>query len=1017
MIIYATKSIFNSINNTDIINQQLVDQQSSKTEDFLRDKLSSWWLSNISSTPLPMGFSDDDFEQQLSDILESAKSLLTTTVNGWQDIFQNGFDSTSPDAQISVATNGTSITGSSISQTSSGLLDFTITGSSLTSKSQSYNIKSLNFHYLLPDSKIEARIKILGNIEINNEIINKSSFLISEFNINIGGFIYENFKGKISFVNIKQSSGTYEYLNIAADNLSFYIDNNPNDKAKIALSLSGNFYDLVNKNYSYRAIEPVEKLNSVSIQLGDFTLNLNSLNILSTSTESAVDAAILKAIRASLVKTGIDIGFEVDLGNGLDIALANSKFTVNRNNPDIYSINKATFELNIDSKLGNEAVIFKVKITFDTAFNIITGDLLPCYVTGVELTSEASDIFPDPIKIVIQDIKIDTTKLKNIDASSINTIVEGIKTFNILNSKTVTLSYDGDINLSETGFSNILTFTQIGSSNISITGNRLSNTLVTNGGNDTLRGLGGNDLINGGGGVDTYWLEGKQSDYVFKLTSDVVTVADTGGNGDGTDTLINIEFVYFRADNSTLLLVDLLAKTNNLPASANAALAVKEDEEQKVLTAHFKFTDADKGQTLQKVVITSLPTAGTLKLSGVAVQTNDEIAIASINAGNLTYVTASNGNGLAYATMGFKVHDGIAPSASSYTLTFNATAVNDAPTVANAIADQAATEGSAFSLSVANAFTDVDTGDVLTLSATLPDGKPLPMWLKFTPATGAFAGTPMDADSSKTINVMVKATDKGKAVVSDTFAIVITGVNVAPVAKTITTAASATENLTFTYAIPKGTFTDSDSGDLLTYSASGLPSGLSINTSTGTITGKLNFAGADTPQRVIALTATDRAGLSASTNLTLNVKDVPTITGTAAADTLVGGSGADVITGGAGRDQLTGGVGADQFRFDLKASANNLDTITDFVSGTDKLMFSVKIFKALGTKPGVVTSAQFVQVTGLTSGQDETDRLVFNTANSTLYYDADGSGTAQSGVAISVLSGVNSLSAADLWMY
>jgi hypothetical protein len=125
-------------------------------------------------------------------------------------------------------------------------------------------------------------------------------------------------------------------------------------------------------------------------------------------------------------------------------------------------------------------------------------------------------------------------------------------------------------------------------------------------------------------------------------------------------------------------------------------------------------------------------------------------------------------------------------------LTFNANAFNDAPTLANAIADQAATEGSAFSLSVASAFTDVDTGDVLTLSATLSDGKPLPTWLKFTPATGAFAGTPLDADSSKTINVMVKATDKGKAVASDTFALVITGVNVAPVVKAITAAAAAT---------------------------------------------------------------------------------------------------------------------------------------------------------------------------------------------------------------------------------
>jgi Ca2+-binding RTX toxin-like protein len=536
-------------------------------------------------------------------------------------------------------------------------------------------------------------------------------------------------------------------------------------------------------------------------------------------------------------------------------------------------------------------------------------------------------------------------------------------------------------------------------------------------GDDTLIGGAGNDTIDGGLGIDTIRLSGNRLDYSFTTSSLVVLVTDNDSNGDGTDNLTNIEFVYFIADSTTLRLEDLIVRPNNLPTGANALITVVEDVTSKVQSTSFKFTDGDKGQMLQKVVITSLPTLGTLKLSGVAVQTNDEISIANINAGNLTYVTASNGSGLGYATMGFKVHDGIAPSVSSYTLTFNATAVNDAPTLANAIADQTATEGNAFSLSVANAFTEVDTGDVLTMSATLSDGKTLPTWLKFNPAMGAFTGTPMDADSSKTINVMVKATDKGKAVVFDTFALVITGVNMAPAAKAITAAASATENLAFTYAIPKGTFTDSDSGDLLTYIASGLPSGLSINTSTGNITGKLNFAGADTPQTVITLTATDRAGLSASTNLTLNVKDVPTITGTSAGDTLVGGAGADVITGGAGSDQLTGGAGADQFKFDQAPGTANLDTITDFLSGTDKLMLSVKNFKAIGTKAGAVTSAQFVQGAGLTNGQDAADRLVFNTSNSTLYYDADGSGTSQSGVSIAVLSGVTSLSVSDLWLF
>jgi Ca2+-binding RTX toxin-like protein len=556
-----------------------------------------------------------------------------------------------------------------------------------------------------------------------------------------------------------------------------------------------------------------------------------------------------------------------------------------------------------------------------------------------------------------------------------------------------------------------------GDANDILTGNDVANQLTGGKGNDVIRGFGGNDIANGGDGTDFFWLEGNQSDYVFNLISGVVTVTDAGGNGDGTDTINNIELIYFYADDRLVSISTILANLNNLPTSASAALNIIEDVEAKVPAAIFKFEDADKGQTLQSVVVTRLPTLGTLKLSGSNVQLNDAIPIASIISGNLTYATANNGFGTAYASLAFKVSDGMGNSASNYTLTFNAKAVNDAPTVANAMANQEATEGSAFSLSVANIFTDVDIGDVLTLSATLSDGKPLPSWLKFTPATGAFAGTPMDADSNKTINVTVKATDKAKSVVSDTFDMVITGVNMAPVAKALTTVTNATENVAFTYTFPKGTFTDSDSGDQLTYSASGLPLGFSINTSTGTITGKLNFSGADIPQRVITLTATDRAGLSASTSLTLNVKDAPTITGTSAADTLVGGSGADVITGGAGSDQITGGAGADYFKFDQAPSSSNVDTITDFVCGSDRLFLSLKIFKALGTKPGAVSSAQFIQGAGLTAGQDLTDRLVFNTSNSTLYYDADGSNTAVTGLAVAVLYGLTSLQFNDLWLF
>ncbi len=67
-------------------------------------------------------------------------------------------------------------------------------------------------------------------------------------------------------------------------------------------------------------------------------------------------------------------------------------------------------------------------------------------------------------------------------------------------------------------------------------------------------------------------------------------------------------------------------------------------------------------------------------------------------------------------------------------------------------------------------------------------------------------------------------------------------------------------------------------------------------------------------------------------------------------DVLLGGAGNDVLKGGAGNDILTGGQGADRFSF-IELGANNGDsgyssikTITDFMSGKDKLVFAAHKF-------------------------------------------------------------------------
>ncbi len=64
------------------------------------------------------------------------------------------------------------------------------------------------------------------------------------------------------------------------------------------------------------------------------------------------------------------------------------------------------------------------------------------------------------------------------------------------------------------------------------------------------------------------------------------------------------------------------------------------------------------------------------------------------------------------------------------------------------------------------------------------------------------------------------------------------------------------------------------------------------------------------------------------------------ITGSSLGDRLDGGSGNDTLIGGQGDDTLIGGAGIDYFRFDANGG---IDTVSDFVSGTDKILLGPSI--------------------------------------------------------------------------
>jgi len=129
-------------------------------------------------------------------------------------------------------------------------------------------------------------------------------------------------------------------------------------------------------------------------------------------------------------------------------------------------------------------------------------------------------------------------------------------------------------------------------------------------------------------------------------------------------------------------------------------------------------------------------------------------------------------------------------------------------------------------------------------------------------------------------------------------------------------------------------------------------------------------------------------------------------TGNTLGNALTGNAGANTIDGSLGNDTLTGGAGSDRFVFSSKLGATNIDAITDFVSGVDKIHLSKSVFTKF--KAGAVAEANFVSGA---KALDSNDYLIFN--GSQLLYDADGSGK---GAAVVVANIVGTVVASDLFV-
>lgn len=122
-----------------------------------------------------------------------------------------------------------------------------------------------------------------------------------------------------------------------------------------------------------------------------------------------------------------------------------------------------------------------------------------------------------------------------------------------------------------------------------------------------------------------------------------------------------------------------------------------------------------------------------------------------------------------------------------------------------------------------------------------------------------------------------------------------------------------------------------------------------------------------------------------------------------------GNDGANVIDGGGGNDLLWGMGGADTFRFSTALGVGNVDKVADFNALDDQIELDGSIFSALD--PGALDASVFKD-NGL-AARDGDDRIIYNSNTGSLFYDADGYGSAFSAIKFASLSPGLGLTAAD----
>jgi Ca2+-binding RTX toxin-like protein len=161
--------------------------------------------------------------------------------------------------------------------------------------------------------------------------------------------------------------------------------------------------------------------------------------------------------------------------------------------------------------------------------------------------------------------------------------------------------------------------------------------------------------------------------------------------------------------------------------------------------------------------------------------------------------------------------------------------------------------------------------------------------------------------------------------------------------------------------------------------------------------------GNDTIRSSISLTL--RANVE---NLTLISAKPDSATGNELPNLIIGGAGNNRLDGRGGSDTLTGADGADSFVFSIAPGPDNLDHISDFAPGIDRIVLLEAVFSGVGAKGALAASAFHSG----SAASDAAHRIIHDGSTGALWYDADGNG-GQPALQFAQLGTGVALSAAD----